>query len=96
MRSISTSWPYQVAAWACVRRKPHEPQNRLPWLLTCAHCGHVTVAAAAGAAATGAGAGAGVGAVTMTNPNGVVLNLQGLEAGFMASLNLGGLTIALK
>ncbi|MFO1089685.1 MAG: hypothetical protein U1E46_08905 [Hyphomicrobiales bacterium] len=47
-------------------------------------------------AAASAAFGPGVGAVTMTNPNGVVLNLQGLEAGFMASLNLGGLTIALK
>jgi hypothetical protein len=47
-------------------------------------------------AGAGAAFGPGGGAVTLSNPNGVILNLQGLEAGFMATLNLGGLTIALK
>ena len=47
-------------------------------------------------AAANAAFGPGGGVITLTNPNGVVLNLQGLEAGFMATLNLGGLTIALR
>jgi len=39
--------------------------------------------------------GAGGTALTLSNPNGVVLKMEGFASGFEASLNLGGLTIAL-
>ena len=34
-------------------------------------------------------------ALTLSNPNGVVLKMEGFASGFEASLDLGGLTIAL-
>jgi hypothetical protein len=49
--------------------------------------------AAAGAGATFVGGGQ---VATLQNANGVVLQLQGLQAGFQVSLGLGGMTIALQ
>jgi hypothetical protein len=49
----------------------------------------------AGAAAGGTFVGGGQ-VATLQNANGVVLQLQGLQAGFQISLGLGGMTLALR
>jgi len=54
------------------------------------------VAGAYGAAGAGATFIAGGQVATLQNQNGVILSLQGAQAGFQVSLGLGGMTLALQ